>query len=100
MISFIQISLVLIFSAAEAAPSLVWGSLRGYAGDEIENLHLTEEVYEEEDNALSMSKDPTDNLAILAGAGNRILKAFAKGLDPDKTPQNVASHQDPNYLLL
>ncbi|KAH3822584.1 hypothetical protein DPMN_124368 [Dreissena polymorpha] len=25
------------------------------------------------------------------------LKAFANGLDPDETPQNVASHQDPNY---
>ncbi|KAH3881591.1 hypothetical protein DPMN_005517 [Dreissena polymorpha] len=28
---------------------------------------------------------------------NRILKAFANNLDPDETPQNVASHQDPNY---
>ncbi|KAH3747272.1 hypothetical protein DPMN_181696 [Dreissena polymorpha] len=28
---------------------------------------------------------------------NRILKAFANSLDPDETPQNVASHQDPNY---
>ncbi|KAH3834677.1 hypothetical protein DPMN_108010, partial [Dreissena polymorpha] len=28
--------------------------------------------------------------------GNRILKAFANSLDPDETPQNVASHQDPN----
>ncbi|KAH3808908.1 hypothetical protein DPMN_137268, partial [Dreissena polymorpha] len=27
---------------------------------------------------------------------NRILKAFANMLDPDETPQNVASHQDPN----
>ncbi|KAH3802670.1 hypothetical protein DPMN_156348 [Dreissena polymorpha] len=27
---------------------------------------------------------------------NRILKAFANSLDPDETPQNVASHQDPN----
>ncbi|KAH3701717.1 hypothetical protein DPMN_076710 [Dreissena polymorpha] len=31
--------------------------------------------------------------------GNRILKAFANSLDPDETPQNVASHQDPNCLL-
>ncbi|KAH3787498.1 hypothetical protein DPMN_165622 [Dreissena polymorpha] len=29
----------------------------------------------------------------------RILKAFANSLDPDETPQNVASHQDPNCLL-
>ncbi|KAH3895602.1 hypothetical protein DPMN_019767 [Dreissena polymorpha] len=91
------------------------------------------EVYEEEDNALFMSKDPTDK-PILAGylinspavylnlawiymvlatkpgsgktglnpfsAGNRILKAYANSLDPDETPQNVASHQDPNCLLL
>ncbi|KAH3804948.1 hypothetical protein DPMN_133240, partial [Dreissena polymorpha] len=28
---------------------------------------------------------------------NRILKAFANSLDPDETPQNVASHLDPNY---
>ncbi|KAH3794158.1 hypothetical protein DPMN_147689, partial [Dreissena polymorpha] len=27
---------------------------------------------------------------------SRILKAFANSLDPDETPQNVASHQDPN----
>ncbi|KAH3850951.1 hypothetical protein DPMN_093427 [Dreissena polymorpha] len=27
---------------------------------------------------------------------NRILKAFANSVDPDETPQNVASHQDPN----
>ncbi|KAH3720761.1 hypothetical protein DPMN_063665 [Dreissena polymorpha] len=32
--------------------------------------------------------------------GNRILKAFANCLDPDETPQNVASHQDQNYELL
>ncbi|KAH3897460.1 hypothetical protein DPMN_021648 [Dreissena polymorpha] len=25
------------------------------------------------------------------------MKAFADSLDPDETPQNVASHQDPNY---
>ncbi|KAH3717916.1 hypothetical protein DPMN_060712 [Dreissena polymorpha] len=31
--------------------------------------------------------------------GNQILKAFANSLDPDETPQNVASHQDPNCLL-
>ncbi|KAH3771279.1 hypothetical protein DPMN_172592 [Dreissena polymorpha] len=31
---------------------------------------------------------------------NRILKAFANSLDPDETPQNVASHLDPNLLLL
>ncbi|KAH3753994.1 hypothetical protein DPMN_188651 [Dreissena polymorpha] len=31
--------------------------------------------------------------------GNRILKAFANSFDPDETPQNVASHQDPNCLL-
>ncbi|KAH3798111.1 hypothetical protein DPMN_151701, partial [Dreissena polymorpha] len=31
--------------------------------------------------------------------GNQILKAFANSLDPDETPQNVASHQDPNYPL-
>ncbi|KAH3718104.1 hypothetical protein DPMN_060903 [Dreissena polymorpha] len=31
--------------------------------------------------------------------GTRILKAFANSLDPDETPQNVASHQDPNSLL-
>ncbi|KAH3704530.1 hypothetical protein DPMN_079586 [Dreissena polymorpha] len=30
--------------------------------------------------------------------GNQILKAFANSLDPDETPQNVASHQDPNYI--
>ncbi|KAH3820954.1 hypothetical protein DPMN_122707 [Dreissena polymorpha] len=30
---------------------------------------------------------------------NQILKAFANSLDPDETPQNVASHQDPNCLL-
>ncbi|KAH3867376.1 hypothetical protein DPMN_030502 [Dreissena polymorpha] len=30
---------------------------------------------------------------------NRILKAFANSLDPDETPQNVASHQDPNLQL-
>ncbi|KAH3702487.1 hypothetical protein DPMN_077510 [Dreissena polymorpha] len=30
--------------------------------------------------------------------GNRILKAFANSLDPDETPQNVASHLDPNCL--
>ncbi|KAH3858994.1 hypothetical protein DPMN_101640 [Dreissena polymorpha] len=28
---------------------------------------------------------------------NRILKAFANSLDPDETPQNVASHPNPNY---
>ncbi|KAH3720759.1 hypothetical protein DPMN_063663 [Dreissena polymorpha] len=28
--------------------------------------------------------------------GNRILKAFANSLDPNETPQNMASHQDPN----
>ncbi|KAH3811777.1 hypothetical protein DPMN_140193 [Dreissena polymorpha] len=28
---------------------------------------------------------------------NGILKAFANILDADETPQNVASHQDPNY---
>ncbi|KAH3790196.1 hypothetical protein DPMN_168392 [Dreissena polymorpha] len=32
--------------------------------------------------------------------GNRILKAFANSLDPDETPQNVASHQDPNCPAL
>ncbi|KAH3770228.1 hypothetical protein DPMN_171512 [Dreissena polymorpha] len=32
--------------------------------------------------------------------GNRILKAFANSLDPDETPQNVASHQDPNFVHL
>ncbi|KAH3870439.1 hypothetical protein DPMN_033626, partial [Dreissena polymorpha] len=32
--------------------------------------------------------------------GNRILKAFENSLDPDETPQNVASHQDPNYRIL
>ncbi|KAH3893704.1 hypothetical protein DPMN_017854 [Dreissena polymorpha] len=31
--------------------------------------------------------------------GNRILKAFANSLDPDETPQNMASHQDPNCIL-
>ncbi|KAH3897461.1 hypothetical protein DPMN_021649 [Dreissena polymorpha] len=31
--------------------------------------------------------------------GNRILKAFAISLDPDQTPQNVASHQDPNCFF-
>ena len=30
---------------------------------------------------------------------NQILKAFANSLDPDETPQNMASHQDPNCLL-
>ncbi|KAH3701074.1 hypothetical protein DPMN_076058 [Dreissena polymorpha] len=30
---------------------------------------------------------------------NRILKAFANSLDPDETPQNVVSHQDPNCWL-
>ncbi|KAH3862477.1 hypothetical protein DPMN_025444 [Dreissena polymorpha] len=30
---------------------------------------------------------------------NRIVKAFANSLDPDETPQNVASHQDPNCLV-
>ncbi|KAH3772348.1 hypothetical protein DPMN_173685 [Dreissena polymorpha] len=30
---------------------------------------------------------------------NQILKAFANNLDPDETPQNVASHQDPNRFL-
>ncbi|KAH3753807.1 hypothetical protein DPMN_188457, partial [Dreissena polymorpha] len=30
------------------------------------------------------------------GCWNRILKAFANSLDPDETPQKVASHQDPN----
>ncbi|KAH3720290.1 hypothetical protein DPMN_063187 [Dreissena polymorpha] len=35
---------------------------------------------------------PSENLC-----WNRILKAFANSLDPDETPQNVASHQDPNY---
>ncbi|KAH3791698.1 hypothetical protein DPMN_145187 [Dreissena polymorpha] len=28
--------------------------------------------------------------------GNRVVKAFANSLDPDETPQNVASHLDPN----
>ncbi|KAH3718382.1 hypothetical protein DPMN_061185 [Dreissena polymorpha] len=28
-----------------------------------------------------------------------ILKVFTNSLDPDETPQNVASHLDPNYLL-
>ncbi|KAH3894184.1 hypothetical protein DPMN_018341 [Dreissena polymorpha] len=32
----------------------------------------------------------------LGMCGNRILKAFANSLDPDETPQNVASHLDPN----
>ncbi|KAH3847841.1 hypothetical protein DPMN_090173, partial [Dreissena polymorpha] len=32
--------------------------------------------------------------------GNRILKASANSLDPDETPQNVASHQDPNFYIL
>ncbi|KAH3880648.1 hypothetical protein DPMN_004569 [Dreissena polymorpha] len=32
--------------------------------------------------------------------GNRILKAFANSLDPDETPQNVASHQDPNCWVI
>ncbi|KAH3706225.1 hypothetical protein DPMN_065610 [Dreissena polymorpha] len=27
---------------------------------------------------------------------NRIMKAFANSLEPDETPQSVASHQDPN----
>ncbi|KAH3873283.1 hypothetical protein DPMN_036515 [Dreissena polymorpha] len=31
---------------------------------------------------------------------NRIFKAFANSLDPDETPQNMASHQDPNCLLV
>ncbi|KAH3740769.1 hypothetical protein DPMN_047480 [Dreissena polymorpha] len=31
---------------------------------------------------------------------NWILKAFANSLDPDETPQNVASHQDPNCTHL
>ncbi|KAH3791858.1 hypothetical protein DPMN_145349, partial [Dreissena polymorpha] len=35
----------------------------------------------------------------LMHCGNRILKALANSLDPDETPQNVASHQDPNCLL-
>ncbi|KAH3808611.1 hypothetical protein DPMN_136968 [Dreissena polymorpha] len=29
---------------------------------------------------------------------NRILKAFANSFDPDETPQNVVSHQDPNCI--
>ncbi|KAH3866864.1 hypothetical protein DPMN_029987 [Dreissena polymorpha] len=28
---------------------------------------------------------------------NRILKTFANSLDPDETPQSVASHQDRNF---
>ncbi|KAH3746463.1 hypothetical protein DPMN_180871 [Dreissena polymorpha] len=32
--------------------------------------------------------------------GNRVVKAFANSLDPDETPQNVASHLDPNYRFL
>ncbi|KAH3877618.1 hypothetical protein DPMN_001493 [Dreissena polymorpha] len=35
-------------------------------------------------------------LAGLYQCWNRILKAFANSLDPDETPQNPASHQDPN----
>ncbi|KAH3844647.1 hypothetical protein DPMN_086906 [Dreissena polymorpha] len=31
---------------------------------------------------------------------NRIFKAFANSLDPDETPQKVASHLDPNYSNL
>ncbi|KAH3805167.1 hypothetical protein DPMN_133463 [Dreissena polymorpha] len=30
---------------------------------------------------------------------NQILKVFANTLDPDETPQIVASHQDPNSHL-
>ncbi|KAH3709805.1 hypothetical protein DPMN_069270 [Dreissena polymorpha] len=37
------------------------------------------------------------NLAAHSTCGNRILKACANSLDPDETPQNVASHQDPNF---
>ncbi|KAH3844438.1 hypothetical protein DPMN_086696 [Dreissena polymorpha] len=29
-----------------------------------------------------------------------MLKAFANSLDPDETPQKVASHQDPNYNIV
>ncbi|KAH3874020.1 hypothetical protein DPMN_037261 [Dreissena polymorpha] len=63
------------------------------------------EVYEEEDNALFMSKDPTDR-PILAGylinspVREPNFEGLCKQLDPDETPQNVASHQDPNCLLL
>ncbi|KAH3891600.1 hypothetical protein DPMN_015704, partial [Dreissena polymorpha] len=34
---------------------------------------------------------------VVAFCGNRILKAFANSLDPDETPQNMASHLDPNW---
>ncbi|KAH3738536.1 hypothetical protein DPMN_045173, partial [Dreissena polymorpha] len=39
-----------------------------------------------------MRRTDTDTLK----CWNRIVKAFANSLDPDETPQNVASHQDPN----
>ncbi|KAH3813272.1 hypothetical protein DPMN_141725 [Dreissena polymorpha] len=31
---------------------------------------------------------------------NRILKAIANSLDPDEMPQKVASHQDPNFVMI
>ncbi|KAH3873448.1 hypothetical protein DPMN_036683 [Dreissena polymorpha] len=34
----------------------------------------------------------------IAQCWNRILKAFANSWDPDETPQNMVSHQDPNCL--
>ncbi|KAH3838431.1 hypothetical protein DPMN_111840, partial [Dreissena polymorpha] len=34
-----------------------------------------------------------------AKCANRILKAFANSLDPDETPQNVASENDKGYVV-
>ncbi|KAH3769570.1 hypothetical protein DPMN_170843 [Dreissena polymorpha] len=48
------------------------------------------------------SSDGTETacwLSLLVECGNRILKAFANSLDPDETPQNVVSHQDPNFCV-
>ncbi|KAH3781389.1 hypothetical protein DPMN_159216 [Dreissena polymorpha] len=49
------------------------------------------------DHTSAVSESFVHMSGICYQCGNRILKAFENSLDPDETPQNVASHQDPNY---
>ncbi|KAH3872068.1 hypothetical protein DPMN_035281 [Dreissena polymorpha] len=53
-----------------------------------------------DDNESAGLEPNCDLFGIQLECWNRILKAFANSLDPDETPQNVASHLDPNSILL
>ncbi|KAH3702589.1 hypothetical protein DPMN_077613 [Dreissena polymorpha] len=50
-------------------------------------------------DALRTITEEIKSNAYLGKCWNRIVKAFANSLDPDVTPKNMASHQNPNCLL-